>query len=250
MIFAHYGRPLRRWTRGDTSGVCSAPSFVIARLRARALALDLACGTCCPPFVIGKAYTIEASTPRRKSSAMRQLYCSTRCARRCTSLASVLGASTLLARGASWSGAVLPHTFLQYCSQPASPHIILKITLIADRCSVTAAASDDEFRIPTNTPGQNRGRHFPTLAGLASTYKTFSTNTGIGVLSVRPCSLLAGVFLALPMSHLFIMNASKSSGQHGRPNDDSLQCSGLANHKSHRAFDDSVVLALSHWWSL
>ena len=29
-----------------------------------------------------------------------------------------------------------------------------------------------------------------------------------------------------------------------------LRCSGLANHKSHRAFDDSVVMALSHWWSL
>ena len=30
---------------GDTSGVSSAPSLIIARLRARALALDLACGT-------------------------------------------------------------------------------------------------------------------------------------------------------------------------------------------------------------
>ena len=57
---------------GDTSGVCSAPSFVIAWLRARSLALDLVFGTCCPPFVIWKAYTIDgSSTPRRKSSAMR-----------------------------------------------------------------------------------------------------------------------------------------------------------------------------------
>ena len=47
---------------GDTSGVCSAPSFVIAPLSARASALDLACGTCCPPFVIRKAYTIEGSS--------------------------------------------------------------------------------------------------------------------------------------------------------------------------------------------
>ena len=33
---------------GDTSGVCSAPSLIVSRLRARALALDLGCGTCCP----------------------------------------------------------------------------------------------------------------------------------------------------------------------------------------------------------
>ena len=42
----------------DTSGVCSAPSLIIiCWLRARTLALDLGWGTCCPPFVIGKAYT-------------------------------------------------------------------------------------------------------------------------------------------------------------------------------------------------
>ena len=98
----------------DMSGVCSAPSLIISRLRARALALDLGCGTCCPPFVIRKADTIEgSSTPRRKSPAMCGLSCSTRCARRSTSLASVLGASMLLARGASWSGAELPHSLLQ-----------------------------------------------------------------------------------------------------------------------------------------
>ena len=52
----------------DTSGVCSTPSLIISRLRARALALDLGCGTCCPTFVMRKACTIEgSSTPRRKS---------------------------------------------------------------------------------------------------------------------------------------------------------------------------------------
>ena len=72
----------------------------ISRLRARALALDLDCGTCCPPFVMRKAYTIEgSSTPRRKSQPCVRLYCSTRCARRSTSLSSVPGASMLLARG-------------------------------------------------------------------------------------------------------------------------------------------------------
>ena len=40
----------------DTSGVCSAPSLIISRLCARALALDLGRGTFCPPFVIRKAY--------------------------------------------------------------------------------------------------------------------------------------------------------------------------------------------------
>ena len=85
---------------GDTSGVGSTPSFIISRLRARALALDLGCGTCCPPFVMRKTYTIEGSnTPRRKSPAMYRLCCSTLCARRSTSLASVLGASMFLAQG-------------------------------------------------------------------------------------------------------------------------------------------------------
>ena len=84
----------------DTSRASSAPSFVIARLRTRASALDLACGTCCPPFVIRKAYTIDdSSTPRRKSPTMCRLYCATWCARHSSSLASVLGASMHLARG-------------------------------------------------------------------------------------------------------------------------------------------------------
>ena len=57
---------------GDTSGAVSAPSFVVARLRDRALALDMTCGTWCPPFVIRKAYGIEGSSaPRRKSSVTR-----------------------------------------------------------------------------------------------------------------------------------------------------------------------------------
>ena len=52
---------------GDTSRVCSAPSLTISQLRARALALDLGCGTCCPPFVVRKAHTVEGSrTPRRR----------------------------------------------------------------------------------------------------------------------------------------------------------------------------------------
>ena len=41
---------------GDVSGAASAPSLVVARLFARALALDLTCGIRCPPFVIRKAY--------------------------------------------------------------------------------------------------------------------------------------------------------------------------------------------------
>ena len=52
--------------------------------------------------------------PRRKSSAMRRLYCSTRCARRSTSLASVFGASTLLAReGVLGRGRASSSLFLQ-----------------------------------------------------------------------------------------------------------------------------------------
>ena len=56
----------------DVSGAAPAPSLVVARLLARALALDLACGICCPPFFIRKAYASDgSSTPRRRSSAMR-----------------------------------------------------------------------------------------------------------------------------------------------------------------------------------
>ena len=85
---------------GDVSGAASAPSLVVARLLARALALDLACGIRCPPFVIRKAYASDgSSTPRRKSSAMRRLCCSTRRAKRSISLASASGASLLLVRG-------------------------------------------------------------------------------------------------------------------------------------------------------
>ena len=57
---------------GDVSRAASAPSLVVARLFARALALDLACGIRCPPFVIRNAYASDgSSTPRRKSSAVR-----------------------------------------------------------------------------------------------------------------------------------------------------------------------------------
>ena len=85
---------------GDVSGAASAPSLVVARLFARALALDLACGIRCPPFVIRKAYASDGSrTPRRKSSAMRWLCCSTRRAKRSLSLASASRASLLLVGG-------------------------------------------------------------------------------------------------------------------------------------------------------
>ena len=68
----HHGRSFRRRRGGDVSGAASAPSLVVARLLARALALDLACGIRCPPFFIRKAYASDgSSTPRRKSSAMR-----------------------------------------------------------------------------------------------------------------------------------------------------------------------------------
>ena len=60
--------------------------------------------------------------------------------------------------------------------------------LIALPCSVTTTASDDESSIPTNTPGWNRGSHFPRLADLAGMYRIFSPNSRIGVLSLRPWS--------------------------------------------------------------
>ena len=86
--------------------------------------------------------------------------------------------------------------------------------LIAVPCSVTTTASDDEFSIPTNTPGWNRGSHFTPLAGLASMCRIFSPNSRIGVLSLRPCSLCSSVFPSLPMSLLFIRYAVISTSQH------------------------------------
>ena len=66
--------------------------------------------------------------------------------------------------------------------------------LIAVPCSATTTVSDEEFNIPTNTPGWNRGSHFPPLVGLAGMYRIFSPNSRMGVLSLRPCSLCSGVF--------------------------------------------------------
>ena len=76
-----------------------------------------------------------------------------------------------------------------------------------------------------------------------------------GVLSLRPCSLCVCVFPSLPMSHLFIRHAANSTSHHSilasgktfTPNTIllcSFQCSGLTNHESYRAFDDSVGLPL------
>ena len=47
----------------------SVPSLIICRLRARALALDLGCGTCCPPFVMRKAHhrKLQYSTTQEPS---------------------------------------------------------------------------------------------------------------------------------------------------------------------------------------
>ena len=88
------------------------------------------------------------------------------------------------------------------------------LVLIASPCSVTTTAPDDEFSMPTNAPGWNRGSHFPPLAGLAGMKRIFSPNSRIGVLSLRPCSLCSGVFPSLPMSSLFIRYAANSTSQH------------------------------------
>ena len=55
------------------------------------------------------------------------------------------------------------------------------ISLIAVPCSVTTTASDDEFSIPMNAPGWNRGSHFPPLDGLAGMYRIFCPNSRMGV---------------------------------------------------------------------
>ena len=76
--------------------------------------------------------------------------------------------------------------------------------LCLDRQSLLGdtTASDDEFSMPTNTPGWNRGSHFPPLSGLAGMHRILCPNSRIGVLSLRLCSLCSGVFPSLPRSHL------------------------------------------------
>ena len=128
----------------------------------------------------------------------------------------------------------------------------------ASLCSVTTT---DEFSIPTNTPGWNRGSHFPPLAGLAGMHRIFSPNSRIGVLFLRPCRLCSGVFPSLPMSHLFIRYAANSTNQHNILTSGgtlvpcamiqrSLQCPCLAGNEAHRTLDDTIGLAFSHWRSL
>ena len=85
--------------------------------------------------------------------------------------------------------------------------------LCLDRQSLLGdtTASDDEFSMPTKTPGWNRGSHFPPLAGLAGMHRILCPNSRIGVLSLRLCSLCSGVFPSLPRSHLFIRCAANST---------------------------------------
>ena len=136
----------------------------------------------------------------------------------------------------------------------SDPGILLTFAarvLIAVPCSVTTTASGDEVSMPTNTPGWNCVSHFPPPAGLAGTYKIFSPNSRIGVLSFRPCS---GVFPSLPMScSKFHYPAQYCVGRHPGPNamfQRSFQCCGLTGHESHRTFDDTIGLAFSNWRSL
>ena len=131
-------------------------------------------------------------------------------------------------------------------------------------CSVTITDSDGEFNIPTNILGQNRGSHFPPLAGLASMYRIFSPNSRTGVLFLRPCSLVCRRLPSLPMSHLFIRYAANSTSQHSifesggiltliRCSNANFKCSGLTSLESHRALDDPVGLTLplvSFWHRL
>ena len=114
--------------------------------------------------------------------------------------------------------------------------------LIASPCSVTTAASDDEFSKPTNTPGWNRGSHFPPLAGLVSMCKIFSSNSKIGVLSLRTCSLCSSVSHSLPMSHLFVRYAANSTS----PAQYLCGRAGLWSQcESHRTFYGSIGLAFT-----
>ena len=116
--------------------------------------------------------------------------------------------------------------------------------MIASPCSVTTTASDDEFILQTNTPDWDLGSQFPGLAGM---YKIFSPNSRINVL----CSLCSRVSLSLPMSHLFIKCAVKSTSQHSIP----IRCSRaafgvLASPATSATARSMIPLDLPKWWSL
>ena len=68
-------------------------------------------------------------------------------------------------------------------------HTFAARVLTASPWSVTSTSSDDECSRPTNTPGWNRGSHFPPLADLGGMHKIFSPNSRIGALSLRPCNV-------------------------------------------------------------
>ena len=96
---------------GDISGAVSAPFLVVARLHARALALDLAGGIRCPPFVIRKAHANDgSSTPRRKRSAIRSI-----------SRASSSAASTHLVRGGLLARGRVSSTLLKHQCNSSAP---------------------------------------------------------------------------------------------------------------------------------
>ena len=106
---------------------------------------------------------------------------------------------------------------------------------------MTAAASDDEFSMPTDTPGWNRGSHVLPLAGLAGMYKIFSPDSRIGVLSlssVQPVQRSLSVAADTPVHQVrskFHQPAQYPCvGRDSRPNamlQRSLQRSGIAGYE-------------------
>ena len=130
-----------------------------------------------------------------------------------------------------------------------------ELVLIASPCSVTTTASDDEFSMPTNTPGWNRG------SDLAGMYRIFSPNSRIGVLSLPPVWSLQRC-LSVPADVAPVHQVCRKLHQPaqspcvGRDSGPyallqcSLHCPGLACNEPHRTLNDPVGLTFSLWHSL
>ena len=120
--------------------------------------------------------------------------------------------------------------------------------LIASPCSVTTTASDDEFSMPTNIPGRYRGSHFllllawPTCARPSLQIPRWCLSVAADVTPVHQIRSE----LHKPAQYPCIRWDFDANTMLQR----SFQCSGLTSHESHRAFGDSVGVALSHWLSL
>ena len=154
--------------------------------------------------------------------------------------------------------------FRVLCPRPISPILLMfaERVLIAVPCSVTTTASDDEFSIPTNTPGWNRGFPFSPSRWLARHVQDLLSefqNRCVVPSTMQP--LQWRLFRRCRCHTCSSGTQQNSARQHRilasggilvsmRCSNTAFQCSGVTGNESHRAFADSIGLAFSHLRSL